>query len=217
MRLLPDGRPTRDHRRDGRREHRGRDVLELIAEFWRELGIKLFSSRRSARCSATASSPARPMMSIWPGLRERHPDRRMPPTSSRRRASSSCSGRSGASTIETERQAARRRDMPEAKRAARALRALDGDRRPSAAAARRSGTRCSHPRRTSVRSASSPARCSRSSCATRCTTCRTKASTAGTRGAFSASTAIDRCFWIKAVLKERSPMIGYPGAPLPDA
>ena len=36
------------------------DILELVGESWLKLGIKIHTSRPSARCCATACSPATP-------------------------------------------------------------------------------------------------------------------------------------------------------------
>ena len=80
VRLLPDGRPleiiVETAGEDTRADRRARADPRSLAQGRRQA---LHAGRRSARCSATASSPARRMMSIWIGLENGIPTADMSP------------------------------------------------------------------------------------------------------------------------------------------
>ena len=142
MRRLPDGRPLEIIVETAGESTEQTDVLELIRETWREVGIKLFSKPSQREVFRNRVFSGETMMSVWSGLEnglatpDMSPDE-LAPTSQQQlqwpkfgQYYRDRSGKSGEAV-----------DIPEAKRA-RAL--YDGWRAaPRAPSASASGTRCS--------------------------------------------------------------------------
>ena len=168
MRRLPDGRPLEIIVETAGESTEQTDVLELIRETWREVGIKLFSKPSQREAFRNRVFSGETVMSVWSGIENGARHRRTTaPTSSRRPASSSCSGRSSASTSRPRGKSGEPVDIPEAKELQRLYKAWLRDAR-RARSASASGTRCSScTPSSSSRSASSPACRSRWWCATR--------------------------------------------------
>ena len=124
IRRLPDGRPLEIIVETAGESTEHTDVLELIRETWREVGIKLFSkpSQREALAQPHLRRPDRDVGLERDRERPRHARQRAR-TSSRRPASRSTSGRSSASTSRPPASRASRSTSPEAKELQRLYRA----------------------------------------------------------------------------------------------
>ncbi|ADZ71312.1 ABC transporter substrate-binding protein [Polymorphum gilvum] len=79
IRLLPDGRPLEIIVETAGESQAESDAMELVAETWREIGVKLFvkpSQRDTIRDRAISGDL---VMSVWPGFENGIPTSEMPP------------------------------------------------------------------------------------------------------------------------------------------
>ena len=114
IRLLPDGRPLEIVVQTAGESTEQTDVLELIHDSWQKVGIKLYSvpSTREVFRNRIFSGDA--IMSIWSGLENGIPTAATVRRRSRRRRSTSTSGRSGAAFTKPAGKSGEPPDLPEA-------------------------------------------------------------------------------------------------------
>ncbi len=108
MRLLPDGRPMMIIVETAGESTEETDVLELIRDTWKKIGIELFTKPSQREVFRNRIFAGETMMSVWTGIENGFPSADMSPRSSPRPASSSCSGRNGASSTRPPASPARR-------------------------------------------------------------------------------------------------------------
>ena len=174
LRLLPDGRPLEiivETAGEGTEET---DVLELIRDSWREVGMRSSPGRSQREVFRNRVFSGETMMSVWSGLENGMPSADMSPDELAPTRQQQLQWPKWGQYFETSGKAGEAPDMPEAKELFELLQAWrDRGRAPSATdLAPDARDPC---RAASSRSAWSAASRSRSSCATRCATCRTRA------------------------------------------
>ena len=188
IRLLPDGRELEIIVETDGEGGLIVDGLTLITEFWREIGVKLFVKPQDRTILRNRAYAGLTVMVAAQGLDLAVPTAKMAPTELAPMMPDLLRLAEMGPVRRDQGQERRGLRHPRGEAPARALRALDGDRRrsrPRAGLAR--DARRTTPR-TSGRSARSPARSSRSSPGTGSSTYRRRRSTAGSRARCSGST-----------------------------
>ena len=188
MRLLPDGRPAAVIVEDSGESTEKSDVLELIRDSWRHIGIKLYSKPAQLMLFRRRVFSGETLMSIDKGIENGLPTAEMPPWEFAPTTQQQLEWPKWGEYVETKGRSGAAPDQPEAAKLLSYIYAWLAA--TSERARRGSGTRCcrSGPSRC-FRSALSPGCSSRSWSTTACATSRRTASTTGTRARISASTS----------------------------
>ena len=194
LRLLPDGRPLEIIVETAGESTEQTDVLELIRDTWREVGIKLFTKPSQREVFRNRVFSGETMMSVWTGLENGIASADMSPDELAPTSQQQLQWPKLGQYYETSGKAGEAPDIPEAMEL---LKLYDGVARRADARRARATIWHAHARRSTPSSSSSIGMVSRRAAAgrgaqQRCATCRRRASTTGTRARTSASTGPTR-------------------------
>ena len=115
IRLLPDGRPATIVVEHASEETEDADALQLIAEIWKKVGIKMLTKPQTRENFRAARLLGRGDHDRLRRRRDRRADASTPaPRSSRRPCRAACSGRAGACSCESKGTQGEKCDMPSA-------------------------------------------------------------------------------------------------------
>ena len=181
IRLLPDGREVEIIVETDGEGSLIVDGLTLIAEFWREIGVRLFVKPQDRTVLRNRSFAGLTVMVAAQGLDIALPTAIMPPTELAPMRQDNYAWPKWGQYIETKGKNGEPVDMPEAKALIDLYATLDGNRQRRRADGGLAGDAEEPCREPMGRSARSPAPCSRLSSRTASRTCRRKRSTAGSR------------------------------------